>query len=77
MVLTALVLGPATGRRGAGTPTRSGIDLAVSAARNYRHLRPRGRTVRKTVDCLIATFCLERSHALLPTTATSTPLKNS
>jgi predicted nucleic acid-binding protein len=42
-----------------------GIDLAVSAARNYRLLRSRGRTVRKTVDCLIATFCLEQNHALL------------
>jgi len=42
-----------------------GIDLAVAAARNYRHLRSRGRTVRKTIDCLIATFCIEQNHALL------------
>jgi predicted nucleic acid-binding protein len=42
-----------------------GIALAEAAARNYRHLRARGRTVRKTIDCLIATFCLEHSHALL------------
>jgi predicted nucleic acid-binding protein len=42
-----------------------GIDLAVAAARNYRHLRARGRTVRKTIDCLIATFCIEQDHALL------------
>ena len=42
-----------------------GIDLAVAAARNYRHLRLRGRTVRKTIDCLIATFCIEQTHALL------------
>ena len=42
-----------------------GLDVAVAAARNYRRLRSRGRTVRKTIDCLIATFCLERDHALL------------
>ena len=42
-----------------------GIGLAAAAARNYRKLRARGRTVRKTIDCLIATFCLEHSHALL------------
>lgn len=42
-----------------------GIDLAVEAARRYRQLRARGRTVRKTIDCLIATFCLLHGHALL------------
>lgn len=42
-----------------------GVALAVATARNYRMLRARGRTVRKTIDCLIATFCLERGHALL------------
>jgi predicted nucleic acid-binding protein len=43
----------------------SGIELAVAAAQNYRKLRAQGRTVRKTVDCLIATFCLTNGHALL------------
>ena len=43
----------------------SGIDLAVTAAQNYRKLRAEGRMVRKTVDCLIATFCLTNGHALL------------
>jgi predicted nucleic acid-binding protein len=42
-----------------------GVALAEAAARNYRSLRARGRTVRKTIDCLIATFCLEHSHTLL------------
>lgn len=42
-----------------------GIQLAIAAAQNYRNLRARGRTVRKTVDCLIATFCLIDDHALL------------
>jgi predicted nucleic acid-binding protein len=42
-----------------------GLDLAVAAARNYRLLRRKGRAVRKTVDCVIATFCLMQGHALL------------
>jgi predicted nucleic acid-binding protein len=39
--------------------------LAVRAAANYRELRRRGLTVRKTVDVIVATFCLEHGHALL------------
>lgn len=42
-----------------------GRTLAREAARNYRHLRSRGYTVRKTIDCLIATFCLREQHSLL------------
>ena len=42
-----------------------GVDLAREAARNYRTLRSRGRTVRKTIDCLIATFCIREGHSLL------------
>jgi predicted nucleic acid-binding protein len=43
----------------------SGLDLAVEAAQNYRRLRAKGITVRKTIDCLIATFCIEHGHQLL------------
>lgn len=42
-----------------------GADMAIASARNYRHLRAKGITVRKTIDCLIATFCIEQGHALL------------
>jgi predicted nucleic acid-binding protein len=42
-----------------------GEDVAVAAAVNFRTLRRRGRTVRKTVDCLIATFCITNRHSLL------------
>jgi predicted nucleic acid-binding protein len=42
-----------------------GIELAIAAAQNYRELRQRGYTVHKTIDCLIATFCLEAGHELL------------
>jgi predicted nucleic acid-binding protein len=41
------------------------VALALQAARNYRTLRSRGHTVRKTIDCLIATFCLNERHSLL------------
>jgi predicted nucleic acid-binding protein len=42
-----------------------GVAVAREAARNYRALRSRGHTVRKTIDCLIATFCLRGRHSLL------------
>jgi predicted nucleic acid-binding protein len=42
-----------------------GEDLAVASAKNYRSLRSHGSTVRKTIDCLIATFCLVEGHSLL------------
>ena len=42
-----------------------GVDLAVASAQNYRVLRSRGHTVRKTIDCHIATFCLTAGHTLL------------
>jgi predicted nucleic acid-binding protein len=40
-------------------------ELAIEAARNFRSLRQQGRTVRKTIDCLIATFCIRRRYFLL------------
>ena len=42
-----------------------GLDLATAAAANYRLLRAKGHTVRKTIDCLIATYCLRNGHSLL------------
>jgi hypothetical protein len=42
-----------------------GEKVAVGAARNYRLLRARGVTVRKTIDCLIATRCIFDGYALL------------
>ena len=42
-----------------------GTDLAIASALNYRKLRKLGYTVRKTIDCLIATFCIETGHELL------------
>ena len=42
-----------------------GSGLGIAAAYNYRALRQRGFTVRKTIDCWIATFCLISGHKLL------------
>jgi hypothetical protein len=43
----------------------SSSGIAIAAAQNYRSLRKLGHTVRKTIDCLIATFCIEEGHLLL------------
>jgi predicted nucleic acid-binding protein len=40
-------------------------DLAVLAESHHRRLRAHGITVRKTIDLIIATFCIARGHALL------------
>jgi predicted nucleic acid-binding protein len=40
-------------------------EIAVKAAHNYRALRGRGITIRKTVDLIIGTFCIEHGHTLL------------
>jgi predicted nucleic acid-binding protein len=42
-----------------------GKTLALLAAKNYRKLRSHGCTVRSTLDCLIATFCIEHGFTLL------------
>jgi predicted nucleic acid-binding protein len=42
-----------------------GIDLAIKSAQNYRALRQRDYTIRRTIDCIIATFCIENGHQLL------------
>jgi predicted nucleic acid-binding protein len=42
-----------------------GTTLATASAKNYRILRRSGFTIRSTIDCLIATFCLLEGHSLL------------
>jgi predicted nucleic acid-binding protein len=42
-----------------------GRDIAIQAANNFRTLRSLGITVRKTIDTLIATSCIEKGLALL------------
>ena len=45
--------------------TIGGLEVALKSAENYRRLRRLGITVRRTVDCLIATFVVEKGFWLL------------
>jgi predicted nucleic acid-binding protein len=45
--------------------TVGGAEIAIKSAENYRFLRSQGITVRKTIDCLIATFVIEHGFSLL------------
>jgi predicted nucleic acid-binding protein len=42
-----------------------GETIAIAAARNFRALRRHGFTIRKTIDLLIGTWCIENRLALL------------
>jgi len=43
----------------------AGERIAVEAARNFHFLRRRGITIRKTIDLLIGTWCIENRRPLL------------
>jgi predicted nucleic acid-binding protein len=43
----------------------SNKELAIKSALNYRKLRKSGVTIRKTIDMVIATFCIEKEIKLL------------
>ena len=40
-------------------------ELALKSAQNYRFLRKKGITIRKTIDSYIATYCIENNLILL------------
>ncbi len=42
-----------------------GAEMAIESAENFRTLRKKGITVRKTIDVMIATFCIENGYSLL------------
>lgn len=42
-----------------------GMETYLEAARIYRECRKRGKTVRKTIDCIIAAICIENKLTLL------------
>lgn len=42
-----------------------GKEMALKSAKNYRLLRKKGVTIRKTIDTMIATFCIENKFTLL------------
>jgi predicted nucleic acid-binding protein len=41
------------------------VRIAIKSAENFRLLRKRGITVRKTIDTIIATFCIQQGLPLL------------
>ena len=42
-----------------------GQEVALASVQNYRLLRRQGITTRKTIDVIIATFCIHNGHVLL------------
>lgn len=42
-----------------------GRAIALQSAQNYRLLRAKGITIRSTIDCIIATYCIANEYALL------------
>jgi predicted nucleic acid-binding protein len=42
-----------------------GQNIAIKSAINYRFLRKKGATVRKTIDVMIGTFCIHHHFSLL------------
>ena len=42
-----------------------GFDIAIESAENYRFLRKKGLTIRKTIDSIIATFCIANDFELI------------
>jgi len=44
---------------------RCGQDVAILAARNFRILRAKGVSIRKTIDTVIASRCIESGFTLL------------
>ena len=51
------------------------LDLAVQSARHYRALRRLGITVRKTIDCFIATYAVAYGHQILHSDADFDPFE--
>ncbi len=45
--------------------TMLGVENAIRSAEHFRALRKQGITIRKTVDVIIATFCIAQGHSLL------------
>lgn len=51
-----------------------GLGVVIAAAENFRALRSLGLTVRKTIDTVIATRCIEDGYDLLPSDRDFEPL---
>jgi hypothetical protein len=52
-----------------------GMEVALKSASNYRYLRKKGVTIRKTIDVIIGTFCIHNAFSLLHDDKDFTPLE--
>jgi len=52
-----------------------GQNMAIKSAINYRFLRKKGVTVRKTIDVMIGTFCIHHHFSLLHDDSDFDPLE--
>jgi hypothetical protein len=52
-----------------------GREVALKSASNYRYLRKKGVTIRKTIDVIIGTFCIHNAFSLLHDDRDFTPLE--
>jgi len=52
-----------------------GKELAIKSAENYRFMRRKGVTIRKTIDVIIATFCIKSNLPLLHSDRDFTPME--
>ncbi|MBM3284330.1 MAG: PIN domain nuclease [Candidatus Aminicenantes bacterium] len=52
-----------------------GKTIAIKSAINYRFLRKKGVTVRKTIDVMIGTFCIHHNFSLLHDDSDFDPLE--
>jgi predicted nucleic acid-binding protein len=53
----------------------AGKTISLKSAENFRILRKQGITIRKTIDCLIATYCIETELTLLHSDKDFLPFK--
>jgi hypothetical protein len=53
-----------------------GQEVALKSALNYRYLRKKGVTIRKSIDIIIGTFCIYNSISLLHEDRDFIPLEN-
>lgn len=56
--------------------TLAGKEIAIKSAENFRFLRKKGITIRKTTDLIIGTFCIENDIPLLYSDRDFDPLQD-
>jgi len=52
-----------------------GFEICEKASENYKYLRSTGITVRKTIDIIIGTYCIENGHEIIHNDIDFEPIK--